>query len=48
MLDATDEVVERLLLAAPGALPLIEALEAELPSGDEVTLTLPISVYGGG
>lgn len=48
VLDATEEVVERLLLAAPGALPLIEALEAELPSGDEVTLALPISVYGGG
>jgi tRNA-dihydrouridine synthase B len=48
VLDGTEEVVERLLLAAPGALPLIEALEAELPSGDEVTLALPISVYGGG
>ena len=48
VLDSTTEVVERLLLAAPGALPLIEALEAELPTGDEVTLELPISVYGGG
>ena len=48
VLDSTDEVEERLLLAAPGALPLIEALEAELPTGDEVTLELPISVYGGG
>ena len=27
---------------------LIERLEAEVPSGDEVTLELPISVYGGG
>jgi hypothetical protein len=27
---------------------LIEQLEAELPSGDEVTLALPISVFGGG
>ena len=48
VLDSTVEVEERLLLAAPGALPLIEALEAELPTGDEVTLELPISVYGGG
>jgi len=48
VLDSTAEVEERLLLAAPGALPLIEALEAELPTGDEVTLELPISVYGGG
>ncbi|MGZ8687574.1 MAG: tRNA dihydrouridine synthase [Gaiellaceae bacterium] len=48
VLDSTAEVEERLLLAAPGALPLIEALEAERPTGDEVTLELPISVYGGG
>jgi tRNA-dihydrouridine synthase B len=48
VLDSTAEVEERLLLAAPGALPLIEALAAELPAGDEVTLELPISVYGGG
>ena len=34
--------------SAPGALPLIEELEAELPSGDEVQLDLPISIYGGG
>ena len=27
---------------------LIERLEAEIPSGDDVTLELPISVYGGG
>ena len=43
-----EEVERRLLAAAPGAIPLIERLEAEIPSGDEVTLELPISVYGGG
>ncbi len=48
VLDATEEVERRLIAAAPGALPLIERLEAELPSGDEVTLALPISVFGGG
>ena len=38
MLDSTEEVERRLIAAAPGALPLIERLEAELPAGDEVTL----------
>jgi tRNA-dihydrouridine synthase B len=47
-LRTTDEVVTRLLAAAPGAAAMIEELEAELPSGDEVTLELPISIYGGG
>ena len=48
VLDATEEVERRLIAAAPGALELIERLEAEIPSGDDVTLELPISVYGGG
>jgi nifR3 family TIM-barrel protein len=48
VLDSTEEVERRLIAAAPGAIPLIELLEAEIPSGDEVTLELPISVYGGG
>ena len=48
VLDSTGEVERRLLAAAPGAIPLVERLEAEIPSGDEVTLELPISVYGGG
>ncbi len=48
VLDSTEEVERRLLAAAPGARALIERLEAEVPSGDEVTLELPISVYGGG
>jgi nifR3 family TIM-barrel protein len=49
-LKTTDEVVTRLFAAAPGAAPLVEQLEAELPAvGDEVLLdALPISVYGGG
>jgi len=48
VLDSTEEVERRLIAAAPGALPLIEQLEAELPSGNEVTLALPISAFGGG
>jgi tRNA-dihydrouridine synthase B len=48
VLDSTHEVERLLLLAAPGALPLIHALERELPGGDEVTLELAISAYGGG
>jgi tRNA-dihydrouridine synthase B len=47
-LDSTEEVERRLIAAAPGALELIERLEAEVPSGDDVTLDLPISIYGGG
>ena len=48
VLDSTEEVERRLIAAAPGSLELIEQLEAEIPSGDEVTLELPISIYGGG
>ncbi|CAN5211853.1 tRNA dihydrouridine synthase DusB [soil metagenome] len=47
-LESTEDVERRLLAAAPGALEILERLEAEVPSGDEVTLELPISVYGGG
>ncbi len=47
-LDSPAEVEQRLLAAAPGAIALVEQLESEIPSGDEVTLELPISVYGGG
>ncbi|MFN8223537.1 MAG: tRNA-dihydrouridine synthase [Gaiellales bacterium] len=42
------EIERRLIAAAPGSRELIERLEAELPTGVEVTLELPISVYGGG
>jgi tRNA-dihydrouridine synthase B len=48
VLDSTEAVERLLIAAAPGALPLLERLEDELPSGDEVLLDLPISLYGGG
>jgi nifR3 family TIM-barrel protein len=48
LLDSTEEVERRLLAAAPGALPLLEALEAEIPTCEELTLELPVSIYGGG
>jgi tRNA-dihydrouridine synthase B len=47
-LESPEEVEWRLFAAAPGAIELVERLEAEIPTGDEVTLELPISVYGGG
>jgi tRNA-dihydrouridine synthase B len=47
-LGSTEEVERRLFAAAPGAVALVEQLEAEVPAGDEMTLELPISVYGGG
>src|SRR5438105_2794692 len=47
-LDSTDEIVTRLFAAAPGAAEILERLEAETPTADEVTLELPISIYGGG
>jgi len=48
LLDSPEEVERRLLASAPGAGDLVEMLEAELPAGDEVTLELPVSIYGGG
>jgi nifR3 family TIM-barrel protein len=49
-LSSTDEVVTRLLAAAPGAAALLERLEADVPdAADEILLDqLPISIYGGG
>jgi tRNA-dihydrouridine synthase B len=47
-IDSTEEVEARLLAAAPGAAEVLERLEETLPSGDDVLLDLPISVYGGG
>ncbi len=47
-LDSIEEVERRLLAAAPAAIPLLERLEAEIPAGDELTLELPVSIYGGG
>ena len=48
LLESTEAVERLLIAAAPGAMPLLERLEAELPGGDEVLLDLPISLYGGG
>jgi tRNA-dihydrouridine synthase B len=47
-LDSIGEVERRLLAAAPGAAEIVERLEAEVPSGEELTLELPVSIYGGG
>jgi nifR3 family TIM-barrel protein len=49
-LETTDEVVMRLFAAAPGAVEIVEQLEAELPDpSDEILLdSMPISIYGGG
>jgi nifR3 family TIM-barrel protein len=47
-IDELGEVERRLFAAAPGARFVLARLEDELPAGDEVTLDLPISVYGGG
>jgi tRNA-dihydrouridine synthase B len=47
-LKTFEEVEQRLLAAAPGARFVLARLEEELPMGDEVTLDLPISIYGGG
>jgi tRNA-dihydrouridine synthase B len=47
-LQTTKDVELRLLAAAPGARDILERLEDELPTGDEVLLDLPISIYGGG
>jgi tRNA-dihydrouridine synthase B len=50
MLPTTEDVVTRLFAAAPGAAPIVERLEAELPAAEDETVLdrLPISVYGGG
>jgi tRNA-dihydrouridine synthase B len=47
-LPAIAEVETRLLEETPGAAFVLRRLEQELPAGDEVTLDLPISIYGGG
>jgi nifR3 family TIM-barrel protein len=47
-LATTDDLVTRLLAAAPGAAELLEQLEGELPNSEEVLLDMPISIYGGG
>jgi tRNA-dihydrouridine synthase B len=49
-LASTEEVVTRLLAAAPGAAEIAERLEAELPDPEDDFLLegMPISIYGGG
>jgi len=47
-LESIGEVEQRLLAVAPGALEILERLEAEVPTGEEMTLELPVSIYGGG
>ena len=47
-LGSTEEVVTRLLVAAPGAAGIVERIESETRLCDEVMLELPISIYGGG
>jgi nifR3 family TIM-barrel protein len=49
-LSSTEEVVTRLLAAAPGAGEVVERLVAELPDPDDDVLLdgMPISIYGGG
>jgi tRNA-dihydrouridine synthase B len=42
------EVERRLFTAAPGARFVLARLEEEQPTADEITLDLPISIYGGG
>src|SRR5688572_32235732 len=46
--DDVEEVERRLFAAAPGARFVLARLEEEQPTADEVTLDLPISIYGGG
>ncbi len=48
VLETTDEVIERLFAAAPGATDVLDRLEAEQPEAEGVLLDLPISIYGGG
>jgi nifR3 family TIM-barrel protein len=48
VLETTDEVIERLFAAVPGAADVLERLEAEQPEVDDALLELPVSIYGGG
>ena len=47
-LETTDEVIERLFAAAPGAADVLDRLEEEQPRRRRRALDLPISIYGGG
>jgi tRNA-dihydrouridine synthase B len=48
VLGSTDEVFERLLVAAPGAADVLERLESDQPPVEDRLLELPVSIYGGG
>jgi tRNA-dihydrouridine synthase len=48
VLDDVWEIERRLLAAAPGAVDLVAALEADHAVSEDVLLELPISIYGGG
>jgi len=47
-LSSTEEVVTRLLAAAPGAAELLAVLEADVPEEEFLLEGMPISLYGGG
>jgi tRNA-dihydrouridine synthase B len=47
-LSSTEEVVTRLLAAAPGAAALLAVLEADVPEEELLLEGMPISAYGGG
>src|SRR5213595_1453995 len=47
-LDSTEDVVTRLLAAAPGAAELLVELEADVPEDEILLEGMPISLYGGG
>src|SRR5437764_372120 len=47
-LHSSEEVVLRLLAAAPGAAALVEELEANAPESEILLEGMPISIYGGG
>jgi tRNA-dihydrouridine synthase B len=47
-LESTEDVVLRLLAAAPGAADLLGELEADVPESEILLEGMPISLYGGG
>jgi hypothetical protein len=47
-LESTEDVVTRLLAAAPGAAALLVELEANVPENEILLEGMPISLYGGG
>jgi tRNA-dihydrouridine synthase B len=47
-LSSTQDVVERLLIAEPGAAAVLERLGADAPGAEGTLVPLPISAYGGG